>query len=89
MSMEHLATNDATPDVDMTPNVGAFPNEFLENKLEEEDMEVEAEVEPDTKLEGGRVDVQPDINEIMCGELPNAVSDLRGKETGPQLKVAA
>ena len=32
--------------------------------------------EPDSELEGGNVDVSADINEIMCGELPGAVSDL-------------
>ena len=85
---EHLATNDATPDVEMIPNVGAFPDELLEDELDEEGMEVK-EVEPDTKLESGCVDVLPDINEIMCGELPDAVSDLWGEETDPQWKVAA
>ena len=50
---EHLSTNDATPDVTKTPDVGAFQDELLEDKLEEEDIEVENEVEPDSKLEGG------------------------------------
>ena len=60
----------------MTPDVGAFPDEMLGEKLGEEDMEFEEEADPDTKEEGGCADVSPDINENMCGELPDAVSDL-------------
>ena len=52
-------------------------------------MEVEEEVEPDTELEGGHIDVSPDINEIICGKLLDAVSDFRGEETDPQWKVAS
>ena len=41
----------------MTPDVEAFPDELLEDKLDDEDMQVEEEAEPDAKLEGGHVDV--------------------------------
>ena len=37
----------------MIPDVGDFPDELLDNELDEEDMEVEEEAEPDTVLEGG------------------------------------
>ena len=70
----------------MIPSVGAFPDELLEDELDEEGMEVK-EVEPDTKLESGCIDVLHDIYEIMCGELPDAVSHLEGEETDPQWKV--
>ena len=87
--VEHLATNHTTPDVEFIPNVVAFPDELLDDKLDKEDMEAEEEMEPDTELKGGGVEDSPDINEIMCGELPDAVSDLWGEETDPQWKVAA
>ena len=73
----------------MTPNVGAFPDEVLEDKLDKEDMEKAEEAESDIKLKGGHVNVSPDINEIICGELHDAISDLWGEETNSQLKVAA
>ena len=80
---EHLATNDTTPDVEMTPNVGAFPDELLEDELDKEDMEKAEEAESDIKLKGGHVNVSPDINEIICGELHDAISDLWGEEKNP------
>ena len=67
----------------------AFPDELLKVELDEEDMKVEEEAEPDTKLEVGSIDFSSDINEIMCGELPDAVSDLWGEEADSQWKVAA
>ena len=80
---EHLTTNDPTSDVEITPDVGVFPEEMLEDELDKEDKEVEEEAEPDSELEGGRVDVSYDINENICGELPDAVSDLWGEVTNP------
>ena len=65
--------------METTPDVGDFPDELLENKSDEEEMEVEEKAEPNSKLAGGRV--LPDINGIICGELPDAVSDLWGEET--------
>ena len=38
---EHLATDETTPDVEMIPNVGDFPDELLEDKVDKKDMEVE------------------------------------------------
>ena len=68
----------------MTPNVGAFPDELPEDELDQKDMKVEEEVEPDTELEGGHIDVLPDINDIIRGKLPDAVPDLWGEETDSQ-----
>ena len=56
---------------------------MLEDGLDKEDKEVEEEAESDYELEGGRADVSYDINENMCGELPDAVSDLWGEVTHP------
>ena len=68
----------------MKPNARAFPDELLEYEVGEEDIEVEEEMEPDTKLEGGHIDDSPGINEIMYGEVPGAISDLWRAETNAQ-----